>query len=202
MTDMQDQKEKLQEYQERYHFWSDKRISQFSFQNNIYLAISIAIMGYFWKERNSVYSDLVIDFRLVVDWKIVFFFIGMTLLLYSIVTGLFLAISRLYDLRLTSNVLLTRKWALKNKVSIDDEDLSNNRICKSIKSLWMVFRKYDEFALFRSEIKSDNSLLQQKFTKIRQLSRDIGSLSWTLMKNQTISLLISIVFFIVVLIMK
>jgi len=154
--------EKLKEYQERYHFWTDKRVSQLSFQNNILLAISIAILGYFWKERDSVYTDLIIDSSLSVDFKIVFFFFGMILLLYSIATGLFLATSRLYDLRLTSNVLLTRKRAFQNNVTISDEDLSNNCICKSIKSLWLVFRKYDEFALSRSEIKSDNSSLQQK----------------------------------------
>jgi len=194
--------EKLKEYQERYHFWTDKRVSQLSFQNNILLAISIAILGYFWKERDSVYTDLIIDSSLSVDFKIVFFFFGMILLLYSIATGLFLATSRLYDLRLTSNVLLTRKRAFQNNVTISDEDLSNNCICKSIKSLWLVFRKYDEFALSRSEIKSDNSSLQQKFTMLRQLSRDIGNSSWGLMKNQMVSLLISLVLFIVVLIMK
>ena len=199
---MQNQKEKLQEYQERYHFWTDKRISQLSFQNNIFLATSIVILGYFWKERDSVYTDLIIDFSLAIDLKIVFFFIGMILLSYSIVTGLCLAISRLFDLRLTSNVLLTRKWALKNSVTINDGDLLNNCMCKSIKSLWMVFWKYDEFVLSRSEIKSDNDSLQQKFTRLRQLSRDIGMSSWILVKNQTVSLLMSLVFLTVVLIMK
>ncbi|HFE38509.1 MAG TPA: hypothetical protein ENK06_08880 [Gammaproteobacteria bacterium] len=113
--------EKLNEYQERYRFWSDKRLSQFSFQNNIFLAVGLGIMGYFWKERSSVYTELIIDPSLKIDWKIVLFIIGMGILLYSIMTGLLLAISRLYDLRLTSNILLTRKRALKNNVKIQDE---------------------------------------------------------------------------------
>jgi len=109
MNDNQDTKDKLQEYQERYRFWSDKRISQLSFQNNIFLTIGLAVMGYFWKERNDIYTEIIIDSKLQVDWEIVIFLIGMALLLYSILAGMFLAVSRLYDLRITSNILLTRK---------------------------------------------------------------------------------------------
>lgn len=173
-----------------------------SFQNNIFLTISLALMGYFWKERSSVYTELIIDSKLAIDLKIVLFFAGMILLSYSIVTGLFLSISRLYDIRLTSNILLTRKRACKKNVTIKDEELSNNCLCKSIYSLWIVFKNYNELSLSHNEIENSNRLLQQKFTELRQLSRDIGSCSWSLMKNQTVSLLISIFFFMAVLVMK
>ncbi len=202
MIPMQDKKGKLQEYQERYHFWTDKRISQLSFQNNLFLAIGIAILGYFWKERDSVYTQLIINSSLSIDPKIVFFFIGMMMILYSIVTGLLLAISRLIDLRLTSNVLLTRKRALQNEVAIDDKLLAQNSFFKSFHSLWVVFWNYDDFVLARSEINPDNSSFQPKFRKLRQASRDIGNFLWILVKNQIVSLLLSLVLFIVVLIIK
>jgi len=202
MTNSHDQKEKLKEYQARYHFWSDKRVSQLSFQNNIFLTISLAIMGYCWKERSSVYTELLIDTRLKVEWKIVLFFIGMIFLSYSIITGLLLTITRLYDLRLTSNILLTRKRALQRNVSVKDENILRNCICKSVYSLWVVFIAYNELELYRDEIKTDNSLLQKRFTNARQLSRDLGRCSWWLMTNQTVSLVTSIFFFMTVLIMK
>ena len=122
---------KKQEYHERYRFWVNKRISQLSFQNNIYLTIGFAVIGYFWSERSSVYTDLIVDAQLTIDLKIVLFFAGMLSLLYSIASGLLLSVSRLYDLRLISNILLTRKRAIKEKITFPDVDTSNNSVFKS-----------------------------------------------------------------------
>jgi hypothetical protein len=200
---MQNKEEQLQEYQVRYHFWTDKKFIQLSFQNNIFLVVSIAMLGYFWKERTNVYTDLIINSRLSIDLKIGFFFIGILSLSYSIITGLLMAISRLYDLRLTSNILLTRKRALKRNVDLmPDEELLNNCVCKSAKSLWAVYWKYNDFLVDGKEIKSDNSSLKQKFTNIRQLSNDLGVCSWGLMKAQTLSLFIAIILLVIVLIIK
>ena len=202
--DMQEQKEKLKEYQQRYHFWTDKKISQLSFQNNIFLIIGISILGFFWNERNGIFIELTTDASagLAANLGTVFFNIGIILLSYSIATGLFLAVSRLYDLRITSNIVLTRKQALKNDVSIIDEDLSNKNPFETIKSFWIVFRSYDRHALSRDEIYADNDLFQQKFTTLRQLSKDVGRCSWILVKNQSISLLMALFFFIVELSIK
>lgn len=194
--------EKLKEYQERYHFWSDKRTSQFSFQNNIFLTIGLAIMGYFWKERSSVYTELIIDPHLKIDLKIVLFFLGMAILLYSIITGLLLSISRLYDLRLTSNILLTRKRALKNNVQIKDEKLSETSLCKCVCSFCSVYKQYTQVEIKRDDIKTDNENLQSKFTNARQISKDLGNCTWRLMKNQTISLFLSICTLMIVLFLK
>jgi hypothetical protein len=193
---------KKQEYQERYRFWVDKRISQLSFQNNIYLTIGIAALGYFWSERNRVYTDLIVDVRLAIDWKLVLFFAGMLSLSYSIASGLFLSVSRLYDLRLISNILLTRKRAIKENIKITDEDTSNNSVFKSIKSLWKIFWNYNKYEISDGDMRGDQEELQKKFTKARQLSRDIGNSSWILIKNQTVSLFLAICLLAIVLIIK
>lgn len=200
--DALEQKEKLQEYQQRYHFWTDKQISQLSFQNNIFLIIGISILGFFWNERNGIFIELSTDASLSADLGNVFFNIGIILLSYSIATGLFLAVSRLYDLRITSNILLTRKQALKDDLSIIDEDLSSKNPFETIKSFWIVFRSYDRHALSRDEINADNDSFQQKFTTLRQLSKDMGRCSWLLVKNQAIGLLMALFFFIVELSIK
>lgn len=202
MNDELDKKERLKEYQEGYRFWSDKRISQLSFQNNIFLTIGLTMMGYFWKERSSVYTDIIIDLSLKIEWKIVLFLIGIAILFYSIIAGLLLAISRLYDLRLTSNILLTRKRAIDENVSINDEKFPKASNFKSIHSFWLLFTKYNEIEIARDDVKSDNTQLQSKFTKARKLSTDIGICTWTLVKHQTISLFISLCFLVAVLIMK
>lgn len=67
------QQDKRQEYQERYRFWTDKRISQLSFHNNLLLTLGIALIGYFWSERSSIYTKLVIDFN-EIDWIVTFLY--------------------------------------------------------------------------------------------------------------------------------
>lgn len=202
MTTEQYKKDKIVEYQERHRFWTDKRISQLSFQNNIYLTISLAALGYLWNERQKIYTDLIIDTQSDINWTVVIFFACLTTLAYSIFVGLFLSVSRLYDLRLVSNILLTRKRAIKSDVKIKDEATSHNGVCKSISSLLKVFRNYEAYAISSEDIKGKPEGLQNKFTEARQHSRDIGNSSWVLMKNQTISLLVSIVLFIIVMIIQ
>ena len=202
MNEELDKIERFKEYKERYRFWSDKQISQLSFQNNIFLTISLAMMGYFWKERSSVYTDLVIDLSLKIEWKIVLFLIGISILFFSVIAGLLLAISRLYDLRLTSNILLTRKRAISRNVSVKDEKYSNNSNYKICYSFWLLFTQYNEIKITSDDIRSDNTQLQSKFTKVRKLSMKMGVCTWTLMKIQTISLFISIFFLVAVMIIK
>ena len=58
---MNDKSQKISEYQERYRFWVDKRISQLSFHNNILLTLGLVVFGYFWSERKTVYTEFVFD---------------------------------------------------------------------------------------------------------------------------------------------
>jgi hypothetical protein len=66
----------------------------------------------------------------------------------------------------------------------------------------LVFRKYNEYEISYEDIEGGKDVLEKKFTQSRQISKDIGKSSWILMKNQTISLFLSIAFFMLVLIMK
>lgn len=202
MTTEQNQDKKIQEYQERLRFWIDKRVSQLSFQNNVYLTISLAAIGYLLNERKNIYTDLIIDIHLNINWKIVIYFACIISLTYSICFGLVLSVSRLYDLRLISNILLTRKRAKKENIKITDEDTSHNCVCKSIHSLWKVIRRYREYEISYADVRGKQEDLQVKFTKARQCSRDIGNSSWFLMMHQTVGLFVSIIIFIILFIMQ
>ncbi|MFH1702367.1 MAG: hypothetical protein ABIB41_02895 [Nitrospirota bacterium] len=201
-SEVSNSNEKKQEYQERYHFWTDKRITQLSFQNNILLTIGLAIIGYFWKERDSVYIDLIMDRSLKIDFTIVSFFAGILFVFVSVLIGVILSVSRLYDLRITSNIVLTRKRALKENVSIKDGQLLDSNFIKSFKSLMKLIFSYRKHKITYNDIRGQDAGLQDKFKKARQLSRDIGDLTWRLMNYQTTSLFIGIMFFILVLILK
>ena len=104
---------KIRENHDRYRFWSDKKISQLSFHNNLLLTLGVAAIGYLWKERDSVYKTLIIDFHSSIDWKVFLFFVGIAILFLSLLSGFLLSLSRLYDLRMTANIVLTRRLAEK-----------------------------------------------------------------------------------------
>ena len=194
-------KVKIQEYQERYRFWTDKRISQLSFHNNLLLTLGFAVIGYFWLERDKVYTKLVVNFDASIDWIVLLFLLGLIVTAVSIISGFILSLSRLYDLRLTSNIVLTRKRITKKEIEVNDESLSKSSFIVAMKTLFCVNWKYHDYEITRSDI-TENEELQIKFTELRQKSHDLNELTWGLLKCQTACMLIGIIFFILVLTMK
>lgn len=192
---------KIQEFQERYRFWADKRITQLSFQNDFLLTLAIAVIGYLWSERSNVYPKLIIDFNSEVDWTVMFFLFGLTAVALSICSGLILSLSRLYDLRATSNVLLARKRSTKNDIEIKDEELTQFCFSRAMMSLLCLFWQYQNYEVTTRDI-SDNNGLQNKFTKLRQISRDLGDLTWCLLRWQTACLFVGVVLSMFVLALK
>jgi len=199
------ERNKIQEYQERYRFWSGKRISQLSFHNNLLLTLGIAAIGYFWKERDSVYKNLIIDFDSSIDCKVFLFFVGIAILFLSVLSGFLLSLSRLYDLRLTANIALTRKRLAEKEVNLEDLPVSETGFLSSIKNLWFVFWNYRQYEITKTTIeanKSNKKSLQNRFTKLRQKSEDLSTSTWALLKCQTVFMFFSMFFLIVVLFIK
>ncbi len=132
MADKLNNKLKLQE---QYRFWTDKKVSQLSFHNNLLLTLGLVVVGYFWSEKNSVFSKLVIDCNAEIDWSIVISILGFAFIIVSIMAGFILSLSRLYDLRLTSNISLTKMRAADKSIEVEPNN-SVKPTCKdSIKSL-------------------------------------------------------------------
>jgi len=190
---------KTQEYQERYRFWSDKRISQLSFHNNVLLTIAVAIIGFFWQKLTRVRQNSFTCFDVqFIDWKVVLFLGGMLLMALSIAAGIFLSLSRLYDLRITANIVLTRRRLIEERPDekVVDEDLTINSFLTSICSLFTLICKWDDYEIRREEIKgSDIKMLQKKFTDARQKSDDLGNSTWKLINWQTVCFFLSILLF-------
>jgi hypothetical protein len=145
----------IQEYQERYRFWSDRRISQLSFHNNLLLALGMAAIGYFWKERDSVYKNLIIEFASPIDWKVFLFFVGIAILFLSVLSGFLLSLSRLYDLRLTANIVLTRRRYAEKEMDLKDQPPLGTGFLSSLNSLWSVFWKYREYEITKTTIEDN-----------------------------------------------
>jgi len=177
-----DEKEKkTEEYQNRYRFWTDKRISQLSFLNNFMLTIGIALIAYIWTKEISFYMTSTID------WKITFLFITLASSFLSVLSGFILAMSRLYDLRLTSNILLTRKRALKKDIELNNVKNQKNNFWESLKILVDVIRNFEDYKI------NSNDISNEKFKKLEASSNAIGSFTWKLLNIQVYTLAISII---------
>lgn len=198
---MNEQEPKKQEYQERYRFWSDKRISQLSFHNNLLLTIGIGVIGYFWSERSSIYTKLVFDCEAEIDWITTFFLIGIASAFVSVVTGFILSLSRLYDLRITSNIALTRKRTKDKSIVIKEEDTSKSGFFQSLRVLVAVMWSYQNHEIKKREIE-DTEVFHNKFNELRQKASDLGVSTWGLVKWQTLSMLVAFLFFTLTLALK
>lgn len=197
-----DSRNKIQEYNERYRFWVDKRVAQLSFHNNLLLTVGIAIIGYFWKERNSVYRHILIDSSLPVDGTVVLFCLGITAATFSIIFGFILSMSRLYDLRLTANILLTKKRLAAKNIDLQENQQSEPSFLSSMQSLMSVFWCYSHYKITKNHIADDQKELESRFNRLRQKSSDLGYATWALLKVQTLCALVSVVVLVVVLIIK
>ncbi len=192
---------KILEYQERYRFWTDKRISQLSFHNDFMLTLAIAAIGYLWSQRNEIYTNLRIDLGAEIDWSVVLFLLGILAVAFSIISGFILSLSRLYDLRLTSNVVLTRKRLIEEGKDLKEEKLSQNGLRESLNSLVCVLWRYRNYEITVDDI-SDYNDLQSKFTKLRQISSNLGNMTWSLLNLQAAFLIVGILSSLFVLVIK
>jgi len=198
---MTDHYNKKQEYQERHRFWADKRIAQLSFHNNLLLTLGFAIIGYFWSERSGIYTKLIIDFESDIEWKVLCFLLGLVLSTLSVLAGFTLSMSRLYDLRLTANIALTRKRALDKNISINEEEVSKSGIVVSLLSLISVMWCYEKYNINKSEITNSDDF-SRKFKKLRQKASDLGEATWCLLLWQTLCMLFAFIFFVTTLALK
>lgn len=148
-----------------------------------------------------MYLELVFDLGADIDWKIVIFISGLITIALSITSGFILSLSRLYDLRLTSNILLTRTSAIDKNVEIKDEPLSAPTFIEVITSLLSVISRYQDYEIRKEEIE-ETKAFQEKFTDLRQKTRNIGISTWGLVKWQTSSMLVAILLFLLTLLLK
>ena len=195
-------------YREQYRFWTDKKVSQLSFHNNLLLTLGLAMLGY-WSKNNSVFSNLVINCEADIEWSIVIFILGFASIIVSIVAGFILSLSRLYDLRLTSNISLTKMRAADESIELELNDPIKPSCKDSIKSptespieiLFDVSWNYKYYKISKNEIKNTDEF-HKKLAAARQKASNLGHLTWQLVQWQTLSMLIGVILFIVTLFIK
>jgi len=194
------QNEKKQEYLERYRFWSAQSIQQLSFSNNLLLTIAVAALGYFFGKREKVYSNLFIDLNESIDLVIFFFILGSFLLALSILCGVVLSISRLYDFRLTRHISLTRKRVCQKGDLLQDEPLNSPSMRSAFHDIWHIFYNFEKFEISQQECREAKETLLHKFRELRKISQSLGRITWVLFNFQSVFFVVGILIYAVVII--
>jgi hypothetical protein len=188
---------KLREYGARHRFWAGLAVKQTTFSNNILLTISIAVLGYFFVNRGVIYKVLVVDFALPIYWPAALFVVGTLLILFSILFGLFVSFTRLFDFRLTRHILLTRKRAMEGCYLLPDDELPEESLCQSFIGFFGIIFKFRKYRIKKAEVKIKNSGISdcngppfnlhpskeliEKFNYLRSRSDSFGNLTHRLL---------------------
>lgn len=212
------QETKLKEYSERHRFWTDLAVKQTTFSSNILLTISIAVFGYFFVNRGAVYKVLVLDFTLPINWSVSIFIAGTLFIFFSMLFGLSVSFTRLYDFRLTRHILLTRKRAMKEYYRLPDGKLRKENLYHSFIGFLCIVFKFDNYKIKKGEVsvkKTENSHnnappfnlhpskeLRKKFNYLRNRSDSFGKLTHRLLSWQLLFFSFGLILYTIVMVMN
>jgi hypothetical protein len=186
------------EYQQRYQFWSERAVNQFSFSNNLLLTISIAALGYFFKEGRREFRELSIwwPFSSQLDVDATFFSLGTICIGLSIASGLIASMARLYDFNLTRHITLIRKRVYDKHTKIFPDDIpAEKSILESFSDLLKSLFHFGKVKITQSECNVFNVDLQKKFLGLRAMTAGFGSLSWIIFSFQLLFFILGLLLY-------
>lgn len=191
----------LNKYHKRYIRWTDKALSQFSFFNNLILAISIGLLSLGYNSFN--FHDIQLTFNHI-DWYLTISLFSFILIGVSLLIGSYLAFIRLYNFRITRNICRIRYQYFNlfgNK--LDDhtpKEYSLGQRMSMIVSL--ILERYPNVRL-KSQIELNSNTqasksLESDFNLLKELSYNLDLISWRSIKWQFFFILSGLILFFIV----
>ena len=197
--------DELKNYNERHRNWQDKAIEQLSVANNFLLTISTGFLAFSFKKE--ILSG--IRFCLCncnIDKSLTFYAFSQFFVIFSLLTGIMVLISRLYDFRLSRHITLVRQRfykqnedkiteANKNAAVLPHDDFEYPNFWQRISTILnAIFCKID--FLVKTEMQTEKKdFPKEKFKKIREFSFRLGTISWKWTKLQGLYFLIGVVLY-------
>lgn len=98
---------KYREYSERYGFWQNLSLNQLSFSNNLFLVAAFTSIGFIYKQmpQSGIYYTGICNS----DKNLTLIVVAVILFSISIFSGFSCVLTRIADIRITRNIILTRK---------------------------------------------------------------------------------------------
>ena len=179
-------KDKLNEYNTRNIFWTDKAITQLGYSINLFTTVGISLLGYIVVNRDEFPS---FDFSCGAKFSLLLtiYIFAILTLGFSVFFGFVSILSRLLDFRITRHLALTRKRCLtkKNNISLNENkvtdliDIADSRKCP-------IFKKH---MLGNAQFILENDfnypvLVKDKFEVLQKESKILGESTWICHKYQ------------------
>ena len=182
--------DRIKQYDERYRNWNSHVINQFGFTINLFTTIGIGFLS-FLISLNKNYPKVEIKLKSDIDWNLCFYLMVLTFITLLIILGAISIITRLYDLRLTRHLIITRK-----KVFIKfDKLLPNKYINLENESIFNFFLDVVVGRInFIGDLeKTDLESIKFKFEKLRKQSKILGRISWSTHKTQIVMIVLTMI---------
>lgn len=173
--------------------WRNISINQLSITNNFNLTISTGFILYLNNDRTI--STLKDNFDITNIYQKLSLIFCLIFLLLSLIYGIGTLFSRLYDFRITRNLIFARSRT-NNKLPYND--YSEFTFYDRLFAVYKIFFKKIKL-LSRADAKKGihNIEFINKFTEIEKLNKILGTITWIWIKFQTVYLIFSFVFFII-----
>lgn len=170
----------LKQYDDLARDWRDISVGHLTNVNYLFITLSSGFIAFCFDK----------DFRN--DFSKIHQLLLISLVSISMLSGILLLLSRAYDFRISRHIVLLRKQYLNKyheKIHQDGNLDSNYHFIKGIKLLLELILKDIEFLKKPSENQKNDFFI--KFKSLRQKSRDLGKLTWILLKTQVLFFFIS-----------
>ncbi|PKO98526.1 MAG: hypothetical protein CVU13_10230 [Bacteroidetes bacterium HGW-Bacteroidetes-8] len=196
---------KTREYKERYSRWQDAAITQLGYSNNLILLLATGLLGFVFEKKT--YFKILNVFQSGIDWSTVLYIFAILSLFSSIMFGLLVTISRLYNFRIDRNIVLTRKRFHKTHNNSENKlpkfhAKSHLRNKKKCFVLFKLVLTKDLPTISDEEVADLNTVCPHcsKFSNLLEISYVLGILTWRYHKRQLFFFVISpILYFISIL---
>lgn len=186
--------EKTEKYDKHHYYWRDKVFNQLGYSINLFLTFGIAILGYLVSQKKA-YIDSSLS-----SYIEALYYLTIILSLLSVLFGCISVTSRMFDLKITSHTAKMRKKTLKILKGLLPDDFKYDKKNEPFK----IYRKliWTGFHGLKDNEYNDILVVKNKFDEFRDITRQLGTFTWKIHIWQIISLIITILFYVIIFIVK
>jgi len=176
--------DELNNYIERSRNWQNKAISHLTFTNNFILTLSVALLAFIFNKDQL--SAFYINLNDSINYHLIFYLISFFSLVLSILTGIIVIISRLFDFRISRHIALTRlRYYRKFKKTLSHDDFPYPSLTEIIQIIFKVlFKEINLLTQNETEYLNVDISYMKKFNSLREFSYKLGSITWIFTKYQ------------------
>ena len=181
------------DFEQLHSDWRNISISQLSFTNNLMLTFSSGFFIYIFSDKKLPKFNLNKDGNFIQPKFL--FILCIIFLTLSLIYGIAILFTRLYDFRITRNIIFARSRT-NNKLKY--KDFGDFTFNERISTLWKILFKKLPFLTREDAKKGINDLeFLKKFEELLKMSKILGTSSWLWTKFQILYLSLSFTFYLI-----